>query len=180
MYKITTRHLGVACKKRLFHSSTSFHKTIQPGFFNSFLSNDTEQSTAVLSAYPIKTSKDTYDYDIPPVASRMLVREFIDDSLYNPQYGFYSKNNTSVLSEYEEMEQEEDQIQYLRRVVKSRGRVHHHHIHQLRYTLTELFKVRRINIQGRTIKLLKKKKYDVNYSHGMVMLLQNIWFPNIN
>lgn len=143
MYKITIRHLGVACKKRLFHSSPNFNKAIRPGFFNSFLSNDTEQSKEALVAYPIKTSKDTYTYDIPPVASRMLVRDFIDDSLYNPQYGFYSKNNTFALSEYEEMEQEEDQIQYLRRVVKSRGRVHHHHIHQLRYTLTELFKVSR-------------------------------------
>ncbi|GAA5807236.1 hypothetical protein MFLAVUS_000592 [Mucor flavus] len=69
----------------------------------------------------------------------MLVREFIDDSLYNPNYGFYSKS-TMAVDEFEEMEQEEDHIQYLRRVVRSRGRVHHHNIQQLRYTLTELFK----------------------------------------
>lgn len=141
MYKITTRYLGVACKKRLFHSNALLNKAMRPGYFTSFLANDLEQPKEILAAYPIKTSKDTYGCDIPPVASKMLVRDFIDDSLYNPNYGFYSKNNMSALSEYEEMEQEEDQIQYLRRVVKSRGRVHHHHVHQLRYTLTELFKV---------------------------------------
>jgi hypothetical protein len=74
----------------------------------------------------------------------MLVRDFIDDSLYNPNYGFYSKPSisSSLATEFEEMEQEEDHIQYMRRLAKSRGRVHHHNIQQLRFTLTELFKVR--------------------------------------
>lgn len=141
MYAITPRYLGLACKKRLFHSSAILGRAFKPGFFNSFKSIDKEQPKEVLAAYPIKTSKDTYSCNIPPIASKMLVRDFIDDSLYNPHYGFYSKNIISALSEFEEMDLEEDQIQYMRRVVKSRGRVHHHHIQHLRYTLTELFKV---------------------------------------
>lgn len=128
---------------RLFHTA-SVSCRIQPGFFTSVICNKEKPLQTVLSSYPLRTSKETHDYHIPPVGSKMLVREFIDDSLYNPNYGFYSKS-TMAVDEFEEMEQEEDHIQYLRRVVRSRGRVHHHNIQQLRYTLTELFKVKIID-----------------------------------
>jgi hypothetical protein len=138
------RKFGTECKKRLFYTSTSYYRSVKPGFFTSVL-NCTDgvvrQPKEVLSAYPLKTSKETHTNKIPPVSSKMLVREFIDDSLYNPNYGFYSKSSISPYSEFEEMEQEEDHMQYMRRIAKSRGRVHHHNIQQLRYTLTELFKV---------------------------------------
>lgn len=72
----------------------------------------------------------------------MLVREFIDDSLYNPHYGFYAKRDESVLPEFEAM-QEEDYIKNLKRLNNSKGSVHHRDIHQMRYTMTELFKVKK-------------------------------------
>jgi hypothetical protein len=72
----------------------------------------------------------------------MLVRDFIDDSLYNPHYGFYAKRSEAAFPVFEEMEQEEDHIKYMSRIAKSHGRISHHTIQQLRYTLTELFKVK--------------------------------------
>ncbi|KAI9485959.1 MAG: S-adenosyl-L-methionine-dependent methyltransferase [Benjaminiella poitrasii] len=69
----------------------------------------------------------------------MLLRDFIDDSLYNPSYGFYSKSTHSPETELEEMEQE-DHLQYISRLAKSHGHANYRTIHHLRYTLTELFK----------------------------------------
>jgi hypothetical protein len=139
------RKFGTECKKRLFHTSKTYYRNVRPGFFTSLLNSTdgcTRQPKEVLSAYPIVTSKEARSNETPPVSSKMLVREFIDDSLYNPHYGFYSKSSISPYSEFEEMEQEEDHMQYMRRIARLRGRVHHHNIQQFRYTLTELFKVR--------------------------------------
>ncbi|KAI7905483.1 S-adenosyl-L-methionine-dependent methyltransferase [Cokeromyces recurvatus] len=70
----------------------------------------------------------------------MLLRDFIDDSLYNPSYGFFSKSSHLPEIKYEEMGQEEDHIQYLNRLVHSHGHINYRNIHHLRYTLAELFK----------------------------------------
>lgn len=177
------RQLGIECKKRCFHSTTAQYRNIKPGFFTSLLGStdrNTRQPKEVLAAYPLKSSKETHSSKTPPVASKMLVRDFIDDSLYNPHYGYYSKPSISPYMEFEEMEQEEDYMQYIRRLSKSKGRVHHHNIQQFRYSLTELFKV----ISG-----LKRSLCEIEglllmhlfvYSRGMAMPLQNIWSPNIN
>jgi hypothetical protein len=98
----------------------------------------------ILQQFEQKTSKDTQSYMLPPTRTKMLVRDFIDDCLYNPHYGFYAKPSESVLPEFEEMEQEEDHLKYMSRLAKTHGRINHHHVQHLRYTLTELFKV---NIQ---------------------------------
>jgi hypothetical protein len=96
MYKTTIGHLGPSCKRRLFHTSTTHYRTFRPGFFTSILSGgNVEQPREVLAAYPLKTSKDTTSCQIPPACSEMLVRDFIDDSLYNPNYGFYLKPSIS-------------------------------------------------------------------------------------
>lgn len=147
MYRVTLGHvappLASCSKRRLFHTSTTHYRTFKPGFFTSLLSGGhiTGQPREILAGYPLKTSHDTTSCQIPPTCTKMLVRDFIDDSLYNPNYGFYSKPSSSR-TEFEEMEQEEDHIQYMKRLAKSRGRVHHHNIQHLRYTLTEIFKVK--------------------------------------
>ncbi|CAO3634729.1 unnamed protein product [Mucor fragilis] len=126
--------------RRLMHT-TSLCQRYKPGFFTSVWSgNDQPPPEEIHAAYPLKTSKDTESLTKPPINTKMLVRDFIDDSLFNPSYGFYSKPTASPYADIEEMEQEEDHIQYMSRLAKSRGRINHHNIQQLRYTLTELFK----------------------------------------
>lgn len=133
MYRLTAR--------RLMHTA-SLCQRYKPGFFTSvWPGNEQPPPEEIHTAFPLKTSKDTELLAKPPTNTKMLVRDFIDDSLFNPAYGFYSKPNTSLLAEIEEMEQEEDHIQYMSRLAKSKGRINHHNIQQLRYTLTELFKV---------------------------------------
>lgn len=41
--------------------------------------------------YPRKTAADVAPMTQPPTRTNMLVRDFIDDSLYNPHYGYFSK-----------------------------------------------------------------------------------------
>ncbi|KAI7885741.1 DUF185-domain-containing protein [Lichtheimia hyalospora FSU 10163] len=41
--------------------------------------------------YPVKTAEQTASLKTPPTCARMLARDYIDDSLYNPNYGYFSK-----------------------------------------------------------------------------------------
>jgi hypothetical protein len=58
---------------------------------------DVSFSTTVDSKYleyPILSSRDLESHRKPPTRVRMLVRDFIEDSLYNPHYGYFSKRAT--------------------------------------------------------------------------------------
>ncbi|KAG2110360.1 DUF185-domain-containing protein [Suillus discolor] len=44
--------------------------------------------------YPMLSSHDLESHRKPPTRVRMLVRDFIEDSLYNPHYGYFSKRAT--------------------------------------------------------------------------------------
>ena len=44
--------------------------------------------------YPRLTARQMALRTTPPKESQMLVRDFIDDSLYNPNYGYFSKQAT--------------------------------------------------------------------------------------
>lgn len=110
---------------------------VRPGFF---WSRNQPPSLDERKSFPRKTSQETASYSIPPARSNMLLRDFLDDSLYNPHYGYYAKQ--SPILEFEGMRQEEDYIQYMNRLSKSYGRTKHKTIQQLRYTLTEIFKVK--------------------------------------
>ena len=46
--------------------------------------------------YPRLTARQMALRTTPPKESQMLVRDFIDDSLYNPNYGYFSKNQVSI------------------------------------------------------------------------------------
>ena len=43
------------------------------------------------AAYPTVTAHDLRKHAAPPRKVRMLARDFIDDSLYNPNYGYFPK-----------------------------------------------------------------------------------------
>ncbi|KAF8836737.1 DUF185-domain-containing protein [Paxillus ammoniavirescens] len=46
-------------------------------------------------SYPLVTANDlAKSFKAPPTRVRMLVRDFIDDALYNPHYGYFSKQAT--------------------------------------------------------------------------------------
>lgn len=71
---------------------TESDKTYQ-GIFAPFLSGgheDAEEDKA-RQYYRRLTAYDTAKSASPPTRTRMLVRDFIDDSLYNPNYGYFSK-----------------------------------------------------------------------------------------
>ncbi|KAM0605967.1 hypothetical protein ACHAP1_004249 [Verticillium nonalfalfae] len=42
--------------------------------------------------YPLVTAEDLKGRDVRPRKVKMLMRDFVDDSLYNPNYGYFSKN----------------------------------------------------------------------------------------
>ncbi|KAL4872279.1 hypothetical protein BDV12DRAFT_152963 [Aspergillus spectabilis] len=50
--------------------------------------------SAELKTYPLVTAKELRSRAARPRQVKMLTREFIDDSLYNPQYGYFSKHAT--------------------------------------------------------------------------------------
>ncbi|KAL5336708.1 S-adenosyl-L-methionine-dependent methyltransferase [Aspergillus crustosus] len=50
--------------------------------------------TAELKTYPLVTAKELRSRTTRPRQVKMLTREFIDDSLYNPHYGYFSKHAT--------------------------------------------------------------------------------------
>ena len=43
------------------------------------------------ATYPTVTAHDLRKHTVPPKKVRMLARDFIDDSLYNPNYGYFPK-----------------------------------------------------------------------------------------
>src|SRR5437763_3285288 len=57
------------------------------------LLNDIPLNTEYLD-YPRLTARQMALRTTPPKESQMLVRDFIDDSLYNPNYGYFSKQAT--------------------------------------------------------------------------------------
>lgn len=56
-------------------------------------------------SYPLVTSNDAAkSFTTPPTRVRMLVRDFIEDALYNPHYGYFSKQATIFTAPGEENE----------------------------------------------------------------------------
>ena len=76
----------------------------------------------------------------------MLVRDYIEDSLYNPHYGYFSKRATIVTSpKHIEFKTLRDSVQFQEEVAKryvSYGKDERGPGKQLWHTPTEIFKVR--------------------------------------
>lgn len=77
---------------RLQHTKTSPSEE-RPGVFSPFFSSTAEEQAEEKARrhYPRQTAYDTAKCKSPPTRNKMLVRDFIDDSLYNPNYGYFSK-----------------------------------------------------------------------------------------
>jgi hypothetical protein len=75
---------------RLQHTTS---KETRPGIFSPFFSPTAEEQAEEKARgnYPRQTAYDTAKYKTPPTRNKMLVRDFIDDALYNPNYGYFSK-----------------------------------------------------------------------------------------
>lgn len=58
--------------------------------YNTNLFDDNEEHRA----YKVVTANDLDSNTEPPTKVRMLVRDFIEDSLYNPHYGYFSRQAT--------------------------------------------------------------------------------------
>jgi hypothetical protein len=79
---------------RLQHTkATNTTKETRPGIFSPFFSSTDEEQKEERARrnYPRQTAYDTAKFKTPPTRNKMLVRDFIDDSLYNPNYGYFSK-----------------------------------------------------------------------------------------
>jgi hypothetical protein len=55
---------------------------------------DSSQADTVAVAYRRVTANELESHAAPPTRVKMLVRDFIEDSLYNPNYGYFSKQAT--------------------------------------------------------------------------------------
>ena len=77
---------------RFQHTNTDTKET-RPGVFAPFFSPtaEEEQEERARRNYPRQTAYTTAKCKTPPTRNKMLVRDFIDDSLYNPNYGYFSK-----------------------------------------------------------------------------------------
>jgi hypothetical protein len=97
--------------------------------------------------YPLVSAEDLEQNRQPPTCVKMLVRDFIEDSLYNPHYGYFPQQATivtsaedsfdfSTLKDSNEFQEElgKRYAQYSQGKMDGPGR-------QLWHTPTELFKV---------------------------------------
>lgn len=96
--------------------------------------------------YKRVTSNDMEAFKHPPRRVKMLVRDYIEDSLYNPHYGYFSKRATIVTSpKHMDFATLRDSVEFQEEVAKrylSYGKDEHGPGKQLWHTPTEIFKVR--------------------------------------
>ena len=96
--------------------------------------------------YKRVTSNDLEAFKHPPRRVKMLVRDYIEDSLYNPHYGYFSKRATIVTSpKHIDFPTLRDSVQFQEEVARryvSYGKDEPGPGKQLWHTPTEIFKVR--------------------------------------
>ena len=95
--------------------------------------------------YKRVTSNDLEAFKHPPRRIKMLVRDYIEDSLYNPHYGYFSKRATIVTSpKHIDFTTLRDSVQFQEEVANryvSYGKDEPGPGKQLWHTPTEIFKV---------------------------------------
>jgi hypothetical protein len=106
----------------------------RPDFFTSFLSREEQDPNEQHSNYSYKTAKQLQRNLLPPVRTKMLVRDFIEDSLYNPNYGFRSKQ--SLGGHVVVDDRVGDEVLSLLSSQQGGGR----NLQQIKYRLTEMVK----------------------------------------
>ena len=96
-------------------------------------------------SYKRLTSNDLEAFKHPPRRVKMLIRDYIEDSLYNPHYGYFSKRATIVNSpKHIDFTKLRDSAEFQEEVAKryaSYGKDEPGPGRQLWHTPTEMFKV---------------------------------------
>jgi hypothetical protein len=99
--------------------------------------------------YPRLTARQTALRTTPPKEAQMLVRDFIDDSLYNPNYGYFSKQAIIFSPQHDfEFSSLKDNLEFMN-LVASKYEEFENNLNdkdkkvakQIWHTSTELFKV---------------------------------------
>ncbi|CAB4480646.1 unnamed protein product [Rhizophagus irregularis] len=83
-------------KLSLLSQSRKLTSTTSPDSLNGLL-NDIPLNNQYYN-YPRLTARQTALRTTPPKGAQMLVRDFIDDSLYNPNYGYFSKTSNNIFT----------------------------------------------------------------------------------
>lgn len=135
-------------------------------------------------SYPFVTSNDlAKSFTTPPTHVRMLVRDFIEDALYNPHYGYFSKQATIFTAPGEENEGFD--FSNFKDTAQFEAAIAHRYVEcgslsetdgpgrQIWHTPTELFKVCMDS-------LLIFSTLKVKFSRGMVKPLRSVSCPNIS
>ena len=144
--------------QRCLHASSSLHQTkgtSSPGSktskrktpdkinYNNAQFNDVPEPEQL--NYRKVTANDLESRTEPPTKVRMLVRDFIEDSLYNPNYGYFPKQVTNFTSsETMDFGKLRDNAEFESAVAQryaSYGLVEEGPGSQIWHTPTELFKV---------------------------------------
>lgn len=106
------------------------------------------------SSYALVTAKDLEDLTEPPKRVKMLVRDFIEDSLYNRNYGYFPKRANILSSPNEEafsFNKIKDSAEFHATVAQRYADYGHDKPQgpgkQLWSTPTEMFKVYRVSLQ---------------------------------
>ncbi|KAJ3154653.1 hypothetical protein HDU89_007892 [Geranomyces variabilis] len=73
--------------RKSFHSG----RCLRTNYWDSMDKRVKSTTPAGIETYARLTAQDAALNSVPPKCARMLVRDFVDDSLYNPAYGYFSK-----------------------------------------------------------------------------------------
>lgn len=127
--------------KSTFHTSTPRRNLIEDPRY-------TPEKVAARAKYPVITAKDAAKKKDMPLEAKMLVRDFIDDSLYHPNYGYFSKQAVIFSPETDfEFDKIKDNMEFLDIIadkykeIEDDMDVRDEVARQVWHTPTELFKV---------------------------------------
>jgi hypothetical protein len=123
------------------------------------------------SNYKIVTARDLKHETSPPRRVKMLTRDFIEDSLYNPSYGYFSKHATIVEFNSKPLEFSNIKNGADFEAIMAKGYAEHDRRAQLWHTPSELFKVSRV--------ICFEDPGGQFHSPGMVKLLPVVSSPSI-
>jgi hypothetical protein len=121
-------------------------KVVKPAFIPFF--NSPEEEDRDYENYRRITAKDIAPLNELPSRSKMLVRDFIDNSLYNPNYGYFSKQAVIFSPEKDfEFSEIRDHLHFMNLIAKKYKEIEgdveevDEVARQVWHTPTELFKV---------------------------------------
>lgn len=135
------RNIGRHSHNSEFHTSAPRRDLIEDPRY-------TPEKIAQRAKYPVITAKDSAKSKEMPRAAKMLVRDFIDDSLYHPNYGYFSKQAVIFSPETDfEFDKIKDHMEFLSIIadkykeIEDDMDVRDEVARQVWHTPTELFKV---------------------------------------